>query len=103
MAVRSVQYAYLGTCTSELVDNMRRLDIQLDDERRRRLNELGEERAVHLSEVVGGLIDNAYTDFVQERRRLAAARMIQLGVEDPPDPATLARELEGTHGPRGIH
>ena len=98
----SVQYAYSGTLTSDLVDNMHRLDIQLDDVRRRRLNELGKERGMHISKVISGLIDNAYADFVQERRQLAAARMIQLGVEDPPDPATLSRELEGTHEPTGL-
>ena len=41
---------------------MRRLDIQLDDERCRRLKELGKERGVNISGLVSGLIDDAYVD-----------------------------------------
>ena len=81
---------------------MRRLDIQLDDERCRRLEELGKERGVNISELVSGLIDDAYVDLVQRRRRHVAERMIGLGVEEPPDPGRLSRELEATHEPGGL-
>ncbi|MDE2823129.1 MAG: antitoxin [Chloroflexota bacterium] len=81
---------------------MRRLDIQLDEERRRLLEELGNERGVSVTETLSGLIDDAYTDFVQERRKHAAARLIELGVEIPPDPVTLSRELEAAHQPCGL-
>ena len=81
---------------------MRRLDIHLDDERRRRLEELGNERGVSVTETLSGLIDDAYTDFVQERRKRAAARIIGLGVEEPPDPAKLSSELETAHKPGGL-
>ena len=37
-----------------------------------------------------------------ERRRQAVERLISLEVEDPPDPDTLARELEATHEPGGL-
>ena len=36
-------------------------------------------------------------------RRQAAERLIRLEVEDPPDPATLSRQLEAAHEPGGIH
>ena len=82
---------------------MARLDVRLDAERRRRLEELVEERGVPISEVVRCLIDNAYEGVVQERRRQAVGRLTRLEVEDPPDAATLSRELEEAHEPGGLH
>ena len=81
---------------------MPRLDVRLDAERRRRLEALGTERGVAISEVVRGLIDDAYDDSLQERRRSAAARLTGLDAEDPPDAATLSRELEAAHEPGGL-
>ena len=82
---------------------MARLDVRLDDEQRRRLDEIVEEQGVPISEVVRGLIDNAYEDVMRERRREAARRLVELEVEDPPDPAQLSRELEAAHEPGGLH
>ena len=82
---------------------MARLDVRLDTERRRRLDEIVEERGAPISEVVRGLIDDAYEGVMRERRRQAARRLISLEVEDPPDAATLARELESAHEPGGIY
>ena len=82
---------------------MPRLDVRLDDERRRRLDELVEKRGVPISEVVRCLIDDAYEDVMRERRRQAVERLVSLEVEDPPDAATIARELESAHEPGGIH
>ena len=81
---------------------MPRLEVRLDEEQRRRLEELGQERGVPVSAVVRGLIDNAYDDIVQERRRLAASRLIGMNVEDPPDMDALSRELEAAHEPAGL-
>ena len=82
---------------------MARLDIRLADEQRRRLDEIVEVRGQLLSEVVRGLIDDAYEDVMRERRRAAARRLSALEVEEPPDPAQLSRELEGAHDPGGLH
>ncbi len=82
---------------------MARLDVELDDERRRRLDEIVEELGLPISEVVNGLIDYAYEAVVQERRRAALRRLATLEIEDPPDPAQLARELEAAHEPGGLH
>ena len=82
---------------------MARLDVRLDSERRRRLEELVEERGVAISEVVRCLIDDAYEDIVRVRRKQAIERLIELNVEDPPDPDTLSRELEAAHEPGGLH
>ena len=82
---------------------MARLDVRLDAERRRRLEEVVEERGAPISEVVRGMIDDAYESTMRERRRNAAERLFALEVEDPPDPDTLSRELEETYEPGGIH
>jgi hypothetical protein len=80
-----------------------RLDVRLDDEPRRRLEELVEERGVPISEMVRCLIDDAYEGIMRERRRNAVERLIKLEVEDPPDAATLSRELEAAHEPGGLY
>ena len=82
---------------------MARLDVRLDAERQRRLEELVEERGVPMSEVVGRLIDDAYGGILRERRKQAVQRLTGLEVEDPPDAATLSRELAAAHEPTGLH
>ena len=79
------------------------LDVRLDDERRGCLDEIVEERGLLISEVVRGLIGDAYEAVTQERRRAAARRLATLEIEDPPDPAQLSRELEVAHEPGGLH
>ena len=82
---------------------MARLDVRLDDERRRRLEELVHERGEPISDVVRCLIDNAYEDIMRERRRQAVEQLGRLNIEDPPDPETLCRELEAAYAPGGLH
>ena len=81
---------------------MARLDVRLDDEQRRRLDEIVEERGRPISEVVRGLIDDAYEAVMRERRLEAVQRLVALEVEEPPDPAQLSRELEAAHEPGGL-
>ena len=80
-----------------------RLDVRLDAEQRRRLEEVAQERGMPISEVVRRLIDGAYEDILRTRRKQAVERLIGLNVEDPPDPDTLSRELEVAHEPGGLH
>ncbi len=80
-----------------------RLDVRLDFEHRRRLEELAQENGVPISEIVRRLIDGAYEDIVRTRRKQAIERLIGLNLEDPPDPDTLSRELEAAHEHGGIH
>ena len=80
-----------------------RLDVRLDSEHRRRLEQLAQERGVAISEVVRRLIDGAYEDVLRARRKQAVERLIGLNVEDSPDPDTLSRELEAAHEPGGLH
>ena len=82
---------------------MGRLDVRLDAERRRRLEEIVDERGMPISEVVRRLIDDAYEDVMRQRRKLAVGRLAKLEVEVPSDAATLSRELEAAHEPGGLH
>ena len=79
-----------------------RLEVRLDDERKQRLEQLGEVQGVPISEVVRRLIDDAWEDIMRTRRRAAVEHLIQLEVEDPPDAETLSRELEETYEPGGL-
>ena len=67
------------------------------------MEELAAAKAKPISEMVRGLIDDAYEDVLRQRRRQAVERLIRLEVEDPPDAATLSRELEAAHEPGGLH
>lgn len=82
---------------------MPRLHVRLDAERRRWLEELAEEGGMPISNVVRRLIDEAYECTMIERRREAVSRLAALEMEDPPDAATLARELKAAHEPGGLH
>ena len=80
-----------------------RLDVRLDSEHQRRLEELASENGVAISEVVRQLIDVTYEDIVRTRRKQAIEQLIELNLEDSPDPDTLSRELEAAHEPGGLH
>ena len=82
---------------------MARLDVRLDDERRARLEELVKEQGVPISELVRRFIDDAYEDVMLQRRMEAVRRLINLNIEDPPDAATLSRQLEEAHEPGGLY
>ena len=82
---------------------MARLDVRLDAEQRRRLEEVVEESGLPISDVVRSLIDDAYEEVMRRRRMSAVEHLIRLEVEDPPDPATLSRELEGAYEPGGLY
>ena len=82
---------------------MPRLSVWLDDERRRRLEKVVEERGASISDVVRGLIDDAYEEIMLERRRAAARRLAAMEIDVPLDPEELSRELEAAHAPGGLY
>ncbi len=82
---------------------MDRLDLPLDAKLKRRLEELAEDMGVSISDLVRRLIDDAYERVMLERRIEAVGRLVTLEVEDPPDPATLSRELDAARRPGGLH
>lgn len=74
-----------------------RLEVRLDPERRRKLADLAARRGAPISEVVRQLIDQAYEEVSLEERLRAVRELVELEVEDVPDPETLSRQLEATH------
>lgn len=95
-AVRNKFTVQVGAMTS-------RLDVRLEPEHRRRLEELALDRGMPISEVVRCLIDGAYDEILRERRRQAVERITALNIEDPPDPETLSRQLEDAHDPGDLY
>ena len=81
---------------------MSRLDVRLDPEHRRRLEDLAHEKGATISDIVRSQIDGEYEEILRNRRREAIERLIGLNVEDPPDPQALSRELEAAHEPGGL-
>jgi hypothetical protein len=74
-----------------------RLEVRLDADRRRKLEELAEMEDESISETVRLLIDRTYDATKRERRMRAAARLVALEVEDVPDPEELSRQLNETY------
>ena len=81
---------------------MAQLDVRLDDERRRRLEEIADDRGLPIAEVALRLIDDAYEEIMLERRREAVNWLVALEVEAPLDPDTLSQKLEAAHEPGGL-
>ncbi len=82
---------------------LERLDVRLDHDRRRKLQEMAAEQKTSVSETIRRLIDNAYDDALGGRRKLAAQALGRLAIEDVPGPAILGHQLESAHEPGGIH
>jgi hypothetical protein len=76
--------------------------MRINDEHRRRLEELAQEKDVAISDVVRHMIDAAYENILRTRRKQAVERLIGLNLEDPPDPESISRELEVSHEPDGF-
>lgn len=74
-----------------------RLEVRLDPDRRRKLQELAAERGAAVSDVVRHIIDQAYEQALRTRRVRAARELARLQVEDVPDPGTLSRQLDGAY------
>ena len=76
-----------------------RLEVRLDEKRRAQLEEIAGNRGASVSDVVRSLIDEAYTEVSQTRRRHALQRITSLNVEEMPDPEELARQLNDKYEP----
>ena len=74
-----------------------RLEVRIDSELRRKLDELAKARGRPVSAVVRDAIDQAYETDLREKRLAAVERLRQLNVEDVPDMETLRRQLDETH------
>lgn len=79
-----------------------RLEVRLDEERRRKLAEVAARHGTPVSEAVRSMIDDAYEVLLRERRMLAARALGAMAIEDTPDAATVSRELGRAHEPAGL-
>ena len=71
-----------------------RVEVRMDAEHRQRLDDLAEEQDASISEVLRGLIDDAWEARVLERRRQLVREIASFHGEVPDDPQDLFRELE---------
>jgi uncharacterized protein (DUF1778 family) len=75
-----------------------RIEVRLDPETRRKLEEVAAARGSSVSELVRSLIEDSYEEEVAGAARLAAAERIgRMEVEDVPEPAELKRQLSEIH------
>ncbi len=75
-----------------------RLEVRLDEERRRRLEAILAARGAPMAAVVREMIDRTYEEICREERRRAALELAALALEDVPAPEVLSRQLDETHG-----
>ena len=68
-----------------------RLEVRLDPEHRSRLEEIAREKGAPISEVVRGLIDDAYEEIDRARRRRAVEKMKSMELDVPEDPQDIRR------------
>ena len=80
-----------------------RLEVRLDADRRRKLEELAEIEDESISETVRLLIDRMYEAASRERRIQAAARLAAMEVEDVPEPEELSRQLNETYSAGNLY
>lgn len=71
----------------------------MDEEVRRKLEEVASARGATVSGVVRDLIERSYEEEMAQRRRQAAEQLGQLELEDAPEIEVLRKQLDGAHGP----
>ena len=76
-----------------------RLEVRLDAEHRRKLDELAKARGRPVSAVIREAIDRAYDEIRLERRLQLVRDIGELNIEDVPDPETLSKQLDEAHDP----
>ena len=74
-----------------------RLEVRLDSELKKKLDQIAEIREETISDVVRQLIASAYEDAILERRLLAVQRIAEANVEEMPDPEELARQMNNKY------
>lgn len=76
-----------------------RLDIRLDTERRRKLDELAQNRHMSISDLIRLLLDSEYDEWLTTQRLEAAHAISTLTTEDVPEPELLDRQLGEAYEP----
>lgn len=79
-----------------------RVEFRLDEEHRQRLDDIAEERDASISDVLRGLIDEAWEALMVERRLQLVREIASFHAEVPDDPQDLFRELESRFESDGL-
>jgi hypothetical protein len=79
-----------------------RLEVRLDQERRRKLKELAEDEEATVSETIRMLIDRAHEDYMLERRLAAVQRIANANAGEALEPEELNRLLNEAHSPGNL-
>ncbi len=74
-----------------------RLEVRLDELRRRKLEAILASKRTSAAAVVREMIDRVYEEVRREESQRAAVELANLRVEDVPDPETLCSQLNGTY------
>ena len=80
-----------------------RLEVRLDPEHRRKLEEITVARGAPISVVVRELIDRAYEEVDLAARLRAVEELAQMEIEEMPDPDKLSRQLASTYDVADLH
>ena len=79
-----------------------RVEVRLDEEQRQHLEDIARKRDVTISEVVRGLINDAWEADQLEYRRQLVRKIASFHGEVPDDPQDLFRELESRYESDGL-
>jgi len=77
----------------------KRLEVRIDSELRRKLDELAKAEGSPVSVLVREMIETAYEEALLTRRLEAVRRIAESELEDVPDMETLRRQLDEAHDP----
>lgn len=80
-----------------------RLDVRLDPDHRRKLDEVAASRGAPVSRVIRELIDQAHEEVDLTRRKAAVLALIGMEIEDVPDLEELSRQLDETYALPDLH
>lgn len=75
-----------------------RVEVRLDLEVQRKLEEVASVRGSSVSGVVRDLIERSYEEEMSQRRQKAAEEIGRLELEDVPEVDVLKEQLDGAHG-----
>jgi len=74
-----------------------RLEIRLDEELRRWITRIAEERGETVSSVVRELLGRGREEVMRERRHQAVEAIRAMEIEEMPDPEELARQMDSMY------
>jgi hypothetical protein len=74
-----------------------RIDIRIDEDRKRKLEEIMIRRGLSRSSAIRQAIDHLYEEDLSAGRRAAVEAIAKMEIEDLPEPEELSRQLASTY------